>query len=928
MALKNLLKHAPIPYEPALAEDMVEQLTPTAGAAQDLVAGIAGCSPFLRGLLTRESDWFAGVLESDPVQAFDDILANVPDSEPEAVAIALRQAKRRVALLLATFDLGGVWSLETITEKLTGFADFATHRALKSQVKRELFRGKLPGVSEADVHDCAGIAVLAMGKMGARELNYSSDIDLIVLFDESRFSADDYYDIRAAFLRITRNMSKMLSDITADGYVFRTDLRLRPNPSVTPVCVPMEAAERYYESEGRTWERAAYIKARPCAGDLKAGQAFLDRISPFVWRRHLDFAAIQDAHDMRLRIREHKGLGGRIEAYGHDMKLGRGGIREIEFFAQTQQLIAGGREKNLRQRRTDDALRALAENGRVPSDIAEELIKAYRHHRDTEHRIQMVRDAQTHLMPDNPAEMDRLARLSGWPDTTAFEKDVVGRLKRVHEITESFFAPLDGDRTDDGPEDLPAEMIETMDSWAALPAMRSARSVEIFERLRPELARRINGVSRPLEALRELDGFVRGLPAGVQLFSLFEANPQILDLLVDICATTPNLATYLSRNTGVFDAVLSGRFFEPLPDAGTLAGQLHHELSDLSDYEDRLNTVRRWFKEQHFRIGVLLLRNLASVEEAERSYSDLAEAVIQCLLPAVIADFARRYGEFEKQQVAILAMGKLGSRQMTATSDLDLIVIYQADGEGSDGKKSLARTPYFSRLTQAFITALSSQMAEGQLYEVDMRLRPSGRAGTVATSLAGFRTYQTEQTWTWEHLALTRARVVAGDLELAKGIADVRAEVINMARDKAGAVADVRDLRRRLTNAKGGKAGDWDVKERDGGLLSIELLAQLFTLLGQSVSDRPEDQLSDAVGNHLISGPDAEELAGTHRMLSAFQQAHRLLVNRAFDPDSLGQDAVNFALRLTGFDTVDALRAAILARTETAEAIIVRNLQE
>ena len=377
MALKNLLKTAPIPFEIDLATEVLEQYDLPPGPARDLVAGIAGSSPYLRGLLQREADWFGGGLNVAPELAFDKILTGITEVEPEPLAIALRRAKRRVALLLAACDLGGVWSLEQITRRLTEFADLVTHLALKSQIRREQMRGKLPGVTIADVEDCAGIAVLAMGKMGAFELNYSSDIDLIVLFDETRHSEEDYYDVRASFLRATRNMSKMLSDITADGYVFRTDLRLRPNPSVTPICVPMDGAEAYYESEGRTWERAAYIKARACAGDIKAGQRFLERIRPFVWRRHLDFVAIQDAHDMRLRIREHKGLGGAIEVMGHDLKLGRGGIREIEFFAQTQQLIAGGRDKDLRSSRTDEALRALAQKGWLPEDLAEKLITAY-----------------------------------------------------------------------------------------------------------------------------------------------------------------------------------------------------------------------------------------------------------------------------------------------------------------------------------------------------------------------------------------------------------------------------------------------------------------------------------------------------------------------------------------------------------------------
>ncbi|MBV1864159.1 MAG: bifunctional [glutamine synthetase] adenylyltransferase/[glutamine synthetase]-adenylyl-L-tyrosine phosphorylase [Rhodobacteraceae bacterium] len=926
MALKDLLKTAPIPFEPELTQEVLAKLGLAEGHAKELVAGIAGCSPYLRGLLMREADWFAGALNLEPEEVFTAILASTGAQAPQELSIQLRIAKRRVALLLAVCDLGGVWSLEQITRRLTEFADFATQAALQSQIRREQARGKLPGVSVEDVADCAGIVVLAMGKMGAYELNYSSDIDLIVLFDETRHTEENYYDVRAGFLRATRNMTKMLSDITADGYVFRTDLRLRPNPSVTPVCVPMDGAEAYYESEGRTWERAAFIKARVCAGDIEAGNRFLERIRPFVWRRHLDFVAIQDAHDMRQRIREHKGLGGEIVVLGHDLKLGRGGIREIEFFAQTQQLIAGGRDKNLRSSRTDEALRALAAKEWLPSDLAQQLIAAYRAHRDIEHRIQMLRDAQTHKMPANAAEMDRLARLCGWADTGAFMEDVRARLGHVHFATESFFAPDEKEELTPDAAELPADLMQIMDSWAGLPALRSPRAVTIFDRLRPDLINRLAKTTRPGETLAQLDGFVRGLPAGVQLFSMFEANPHILDLLIDICATAPSLAQYLSRNTGVFDAVLSGRFFDPLPSSKQMSEQLAGVLQDTCDYEEALNGTRRWFKEMHFRIGVLVLRKLAPLEEAERAYADLAEAVLQQVLPLVQRDFARRYGVFDSQQMSVLAMGKLGSRQMTATSDLDLIVVYRAVGEVSDGRRGLAQSAYFSRLTQALITALTSPMAEGMLYEVDMRLRPSGRAGTVATSLAGFETYQFTKAWTWEHLALTRGRVIAGDVALAEALEKLRRDVLAETRDPESVRKDVRDMRNRLAVAKTATAGDWDVKDRAGGILDIELLAQMFSLLGKKTSGEPDQQLQDAVAEGLLGREDCEQLSRTHRFLCSFQQAHRLLMEGRFDPEKLGAEGMDFVIRIAGCENAEALKSEIQVQTGVAEQIIVRNL--
>ncbi|GGA24147.1 glutamine-synthetase adenylyltransferase [Neptunicoccus cionae] len=917
MTLETQLKSAPVPYNPELAVEARERFNAHSALTGNLVAGMAGSSGYLRGLLQREADWFEGALGQEPEACFEALLSAIDPEDGANLGAALRIAKRRVALLLAACDLGGVWTLEQVTHHLTRFADFATDTALRSQIATMIARKKLPGCGPDDIADCAGIAVLAMGKMGAYELNYSSDIDLIVLFDDERHSDDTIDDVRMAFQRATRNMAKMLSEVTAEGYVFRTDLRLRPNPSVTPVCVPMDAAERYYESEGRTWERAAFIKARPCAGDMKAGAAFLQRIAPFVWRRHLDFAAIQDAHDMRLRIREHKGLGGPIEISGHDMKLGRGGIREIEFFAQTQQLIAGGRDAELRCSGTLDALAGLAQKGWVPDEVAENLTAAYRAHRTTEHRIQMLRDAQTHVMPTNEEGLAQVANLSGWSDVDGFLADQTARLQGVHDRIETLYNPVSNGEDGNEVVALDPALREQMDSWAALPALRSRRSVQIFERLRPEIERRIAGVKWPEFTLRQLDSFIRRLPAGVQLFSLFEANPQILDLLLDICSTAPGLAQYLARNTGVFDAVLSGAFFGDLPDADGYVKGAQAALNGVTDYEDALNTARRWQKEQHFRIGVLMLRRLAGLEEVERAYSDLATAVLRVLMPWIEADIIRRYGRFDQQSVSILAMGKLGSRQMTSSSDLDLILLYDVEGDMSDGRKGLSAPQYFARLTQAMIMALSSPMAEGELYEVDMRLRPSGRQGPVATSINGFAAYQRDEAWTWEHLALTRGRVVAGDSAKVDAVRDT---VISKERRPELVREDVAAMRARLAAAKGSRASVWEVKDIAGGILDIELIAQMVALLEGSDTRDPRDQLSAAKDGEVAA------LADVHRLLCTVQQAQRLVIEGRFDPDKLGTDGMGFVVGFAGFESAEALESEILTQCSHAEAVIARIL--
>ena len=406
----------------------------------ELLSRAGGSSPYLRGLMTKEDAWLRGALHAAPENVLAPIFEDLQSVSLPELGSALRRAKGKVALFTALSDLGGVWTLEQVTGALTDFADLAVDLAAKALVRQQIERGKLPGLGADDAASAGGYFALAMGKMGAHELNYSSDIDLICLFDETRFEPEDFAEARSVFVRITRTLTSLLSELTGEGYVFRTDLRLRPDPSVTPVCLASEAAERYYESLGRTWERAAYIKARPCAGDVVAGQAFLDRLTPFVWRRHLDFAAIDDAHNMRLRIREHKGLLQKITLEGHDMKLGSGGIREIEFFTQTRQIIAGGRDPSLRDRGTLPAMRALAAKDWIPHDTSATLADAYVAHREVEHRLQMIADAQTHALPKDETGFDRLAALMG-QDTATLRQGLAGRLAQVADITEGLFKP-------------------------------------------------------------------------------------------------------------------------------------------------------------------------------------------------------------------------------------------------------------------------------------------------------------------------------------------------------------------------------------------------------------------------------------------------------------------------------------------------------
>ena len=911
------------PFDPDMAQDIAHQI-PFDGDLRDFLASVAGSSPYLKTLMLRELDWLPAMLDNPEgamSQEFDR-LRHVPGPD---VARELRIGKRRVALATALCDLGGVWELEQVTQTLTEFADLAVQQAWAQAVGRELARGRIPGFAADHDPSDLGYFILAMGKMGAGELNYSSDIDLICLFDESRFDPNDFYQARSSLIKATKMMSATLSDLTEDGYVFRTDLRLRPDPAVTPVCMGIDAAERYYESLGRTWERAAYIKARVCAGDHAQGAAFLKSLTPFVWRKHLDFAAIEDAHNMRLRYREHKGTGGPITLPNHNMKLGRGGIREIEFFTQTRQIIAGGRDPELRVRGTVQGLAVLAAKGWITQETCDILADHYRAHRQIEHRLQMIHDAQTHSLPQSDEGFQRLAALCALPHDT-LKRDLFRRLSHVHEVTEGFFAPTQNSKHDDTAQLSPSEN-DIVSRWPNYPAFRSERAETIFERLKPEILSRLRTVANPTEALNAFDNFLQGLPAGVQLFSLFQANPHLIDLLIDILGTAPALSRHLAKHPQVLDAVIGGSFWGEWPGIKALAAELTTRLTATQDYERKLDTARRWGKEWHFRIGVHLLRGIIDATDASTQYADLAQAMLQGLWPVVIDEFSRKHGTPPGRGAVVLGMGSLGAGRLHATSDLDVIVIYDAKGvDQSDGKRPLASRTYYARLTQALITAMTAPMSEGRLYEVDMRLRPSGNMGPVATSWDAFQSYQTNDAWVWEHLALTRARVVAGPRDLADEVEIFRRSVLG-GRDIAHISSALAKMRTRIAAAKT-DAHPWQVKTGTGRLQDIELFSQMGSLtIGRHERDVVSG-LSACVALNLINDEDQLSLLNAYRLFWRLQVASKLLSEDRLDPDRSGVHGVEFLLRLTQCASLEDLQRNMNICAERATTLIEAALPE
>lgn len=915
MALSNLIRTCPLVHDRDRGRDAVEKLSWATGPVRDLIEGTASCSPFLGGLMVRDSDWLAEAVTRPPQEVIDDIFAGLAPGTSKQVASDLRQAKRRVALFTGLADCGGAFELHEVTSALARFADLAVDVAFKTTLAPLLSKGKLPGQGDDDLASCAGLAALAMGKGGAYELNYSSDIDLICLFDDSRYSDRDLGEARMQLSRAVRRAMALLSDITADGYVFRTDLRLRPDPSVTPVAMSMSAAERYYESLGRTWERAAFIKARAAAGDIPAAKRFLTSIRPFIWRRYLDFATIEETQNMQAKIRSEKNTWDDASLDGRNLKLGPGGIREIEFFVQTRQLIAGGRDRSLRVRGTCDGLQRLVDAKWMPQDAADALTRHYVSLRTWEHRAQMVQDAQTHHLPKNPENWDRMARFLGYGDTQDFRDAVRATVREVQDLT----APiLLGKAQDAAPKAPSARASEVADRWHAFPALRSERARAIMGRLLPDLLARFDKAAQPDEALQQFERFLSRLPAGVQVFSLFEANPHLIDLMVDIASTSPALAEYLSRHAQVLDAVIDGEFFAPWPGLDGVSADLNDALQgEVDDYETRLDTARRWRKEWRFRIGVHHLRGLISASEAAAQYTDLAEAVLRGIWPVVTAQFATAHGSMPGRGAAVLGMGSLGARALSCNSDLDLIVIYDApDGVDSEGRRPLPARTYYARLTKALITALSAPMAEGTLYEVDMRLRPSGRQGPVATSFAGFQSYQRNEAWVWEHMALTRARFVTGAADLGADIEAFRQAFLSDPADPARVIKELQEMRDRLAAAQPRK-GAWDFDHGFGGRKDIELVAAAGALIHGRPARDPLGQLREAP---LLDG--AEDLAAILDRYATLKQTARLLTGAKLDPEGLGDGGRAMVLRDSGAIDIGALEQGLHADYDRATSLI------
>ncbi|WP_206931959.1 bifunctional [glutamine synthetase] adenylyltransferase/[glutamine synthetase]-adenylyl-L-tyrosine phosphorylase [Roseococcus thiosulfatophilus] len=816
-------------------------------------------SPFLSDLAFREAPTLHRLLDRGAdaaMQAVLEPLSTADVASPrEAVASLLRRAKRQGALVAGVADLMGMWPLDRVTGALSDLADetieFAIAHLLLDGARRGQIRLPRTKGDKRQVTKGSGLIVLGMGKLGARELNYSSDVDLLLLHDPDSPSYHEEHG-PAPYIRIARDLVRLMEERTGEGYVFRTDLRLRPD--ATPLCVSVPVALSYYESLGQNWERAAMIKARCVAGDRAPAEAFLRELRPFIWRRHLDFAAVADIHSIKRQIHVHKGdrgAGGEIAVAGHDVKLGRGGIREIEFSVQVLQLIWGGRDPALRDQTTLGALAALAAAGKMDRRAAADLADAYVFLRNTEHRLQMVEDRQTHRLPEAPEELDRIGRFMGFAGGAEFGAALTAHQRRVEQHYSRMFEaapPLTtegGSLVFTGVEDDPATLenlramgYREVSSIAAMirswhhgrpRATRTERARELLTEIMPALLAAFARQREPDAALIRFGELLGRLSAGVQFLSLLHRNPPLMGRLAGLLGAAPQLADHLARRPSALDGLLAGSHAAPGEKPLAALPALVREARDL---EEVLEATRRLVTERMFEVDAASLEGRMDADASALARSEVADAAISALLPAVERDFARRFGRVAGGGMAVLAVGKLGGREMLPASDLDLILIYDhaPEAEASEGgAKALAPSEYFIRLAHQVVAALTSPGKEGRAFEVDMRLRPSGNKGPVAVRLSAFQRYHAEEAWTWERMALTRARAVAGPAELCKAVQAARDAALTMPRDPAAALADAAHMRARMLRDIPGD-GPWDIKSMPGGLVEVEFIAQALTV--------------------------------------------------------------------------------------------------
>lgn len=940
-------------HDAAAAEALTAHFSAHA-ASRDLVAGILAHSPFLAQIMRRDPEGLLASLMADPQERCDTLLADIAAFAGAQIATPdlmreLRRLRQAMALLIALADLGGAWSVENVTAALSATADIAVRLATEHALRQAADLGRISLADPADPGSGSGLVVLALGKHGAGELNYSSDIDIVVFFDPEMAEAAGVAEPSSFFVKLTQAIARIIQERTPDGYVFRVDLRLRPDPGSTHVAVALPTAYAYYETVGQNWERAAMIKARPIAGDFALGRRFLADLSPFIWRKYFDFAAIADIHAMKRQIQSVKGFES-LSIPGHNVKLGRGGIREIEFFVQTQQLVFGGRRPALRGPRTLEMLSTLTSEGWISPQARDELTDSYRWLRTIEHRLQMRHDEQTQTLPADAADLEAFARFCGYPSTAAFSKALTGHARRVEGHYALLFedAPslaseagaLSFTGTEDDPETLetlaklgfrqPRIAAETVRGWhfGRRSAVTSARAREVLTELTPALLVALGRTADPDGALAHLDNAFVRMPAAVELLTLLRSHDALLTLFAEILGSAPRLAKVAALYPHVLDAVIDPAFNAPRHSAEIVAQRVRAMVgTPPPSVEDGLDRMRDAARQENFLVGARLLSGVISAEQASHGYAAVAEACLRAAFDDTRAAFAADHGVVPGAETVVVGLGRLGAGELTPSSDLDLMLLYdRPDGvETSTGGRPLDPVTWHVRFTQRLVAALTAPTRRGTLYQVDLRLRPSGNKSPAATQFEGFTAYHQGEAEIWEEMALTRARVVAGDAPLKLRAEAAIRDILRRKREPAKVAAAVAEMRALIAREKG-EDDPWDLKLAAGGLTDLDFLAQYLVL---AFSHEHPALLAQTTGGvfaaardtGVIAAGDAVRLGSAARLLGDVQLWQRFAVEENFEPKTVPERVLRRIATAVGLPDARMLKAELDETRTTVRAL-------
>lgn len=872
-------------------------------------------SPYLSSLITKNFDFFEDIFNTGFEKNFEKIIKEIEElnsEDTDEIYRTLRKAKQKAALLIAMAEISEYWNISETTDKLSIFADICIKKSAEFIFLKQHKLGTIKLNDLKNPLDECGLTIIALGKLGSNELNYSSDIDLAFFFDEEKLQYNGKKTLQIFYIDLVKELIDFLSKITKDGYVFRVDVRLRPDPASNPVAISLTKAERYYFTVGQNWERAAMIKARFVCGDEETTEIFFGFNNKNVWRRSLDFETIEDIHSIKRQIDTKTGIH-KDSLYGYDIKLGRGGIREIEFFCQTQQLIWGGRKVSLRVRKTLESLENLYDESEISKVARKDLSDAYIFYRLVEHRLQMINDEQTHSLPSNSEKMQELAIFCGFENEKSFIEELHKHIEKVSDhygklfesspslaiSNEEFGGSLIFTGIENHPETLrtlkklgfsdPEKISEIVRGWhhGRYECTKKNRSRAVLTKLMPLLIKSFAEAPYPDAAFTRFDEFLGRVPAGTQIFSMLYMNPSIMDLLAEIMGGYQQLALSLTKNPTLLDYVLAPEFYDSLPDMEYLKNNLEELISANSDdIEGIFESIKDWANDRKFRVGIQFLRGEIDSDEVFLNLSNIAETVIKTLQVHIEKDFVEDFGEIEGGKFSCIALGKLGSRELTFNSDLDLVFVYDFPQYiFSADKSDVNPSSYYLRMANKIVYALSSISRTGKLYEVDLRLRPLGESGPIATSLRSFDEYYNPgrsegAAWVWEYMALTRARVIGASEEFNKEIEHLIKEKLYYNWEEETLNSGAKYIYKKFRQSSKPN-GEMDIKKSVGGIFDLEFMIRFMQLKNLNkypdiYSIRTEETIKSLKKFKILNKEDSDNIFAAYEFFKDIQNILRI----------------------------------------------------